>query len=133
MDGFSIRWVGELDVPFSETYTFYPTTDDGVRLWVNNVQILNLWTNRRAGTEAKASIDLVGGQRVPIIMEFYNAEGNAIAELRWESPSIPKDLIPQGAFSLPVRASSPYPGNGAINVPQDADADVERRREGDPS
>ena len=107
-------------MPFSETYTFYPTTDDGVRLWVNNVQILNLWTNRRAGTEAKASIDLVGGQRVPIVMEFYNAEGNAMAELRWESPSIPKDLIPQGALSAAVRASGPYPGNGAINVPQDA-------------
>jgi hypothetical protein len=117
-DGFSVRWVGELDVPFSETYTFYPTTDDGVRLWVNDVQILNLWTNRRAATEAKASIDLAGGQRYPITMEFYNAEGTAVAELRWESPSIPKDLIPQGAFSPPVRASSPVPGNGAVDVPQ---------------
>jgi hypothetical protein len=117
-DGFSVRWVGELEVPFSETYTFYPTTDDGVRLWVNDVQLLNLWTNRRAGTEAKASIDLVGGQRYPITMEFYNAEGTAVAELRWESPSTPKDLIPQGAFSPPVRASSPVPGNGAVDVPQ---------------
>jgi hypothetical protein len=118
VDGFSVRWVGELDVPFSETYTFYPTTDDGVRLWVNDVQLLDLWTNRRAGTEAKASIALVGGQRYPLTMEFYNAEGTAVAELRWESPSIPKDLIPQGAFSPPLRASSPVPGNGAVDTRQ---------------
>jgi len=119
-DGFSARWVGELEVPFSETYTFYPTTDDGVRLWINDVQILDLWANRRSATEAKASIKLTGGQRYPITMEFYNAEGTAVAELRWESPSITKDLIPQAAFSLPVRASGPNPGSTAVYVPQSA-------------
>jgi hypothetical protein len=115
---FSVRWVGELDVPYSETYTFYANTDDGVRLWVNGVQLLNLWTNRRAATEAKASIALAGGQRYPIIMEFYDAEGNAIAQLSWESASIERGIIPQGAFSLPVRASSPFPSAGSVDVPQ---------------
>jgi hypothetical protein len=114
----SVRWVGELDVPFSETYTFYPTTDDGVRLWVNDVPLLDLWANRRSATESKASIALVGGQRYPIVMEFYNATDTAIAELRWESPSIEKDLIPQAAFSPPLRASSPLPDNGADAVTQ---------------
>jgi hypothetical protein len=117
-DGFSARWVGELDVPFSETYTFYPTTDDGVRLWVNDVELLDLWANRRSATEAKGSIKLIGGQRYPITMEFYNAEGTAVAELRWQSPSIDYGLIPQAAFSLPVRASGPNPGSGAVYVPQ---------------
>jgi hypothetical protein len=117
-DGFSARWVGELEVPFSETYTFYPTTDDGVRLWVNDVQLLDLWANRRSATEAKASIKLTGGQRYPIAMEFYNAEGTAVAELRWESPSMEKALIPQAAFSLPLRASGPNPGSQAVHIPQ---------------
>ncbi len=119
-DGFSARWIGELEVPFSETYTFYPTTDDGVRLWVNDVQLLDLWTNRRSATESKASIKLTGGQRYPITMEFYNAEGTALAELRWQSPSIDYGLIPQAAFSLPVRAGGPNPGSGAVYVPQTA-------------
>ncbi|MBN1509003.1 MAG: hypothetical protein JW955_19305 [Sedimentisphaerales bacterium] len=117
-DGFSVRWVGELAVPYTETYTFYVNTDDGVRLWVNEEQLLDLWTNRRAPTEAKASMALEGGQRCPITMEFYNAEGNAIAQLSWESESIPKDIIPQGAFSLPVRASGPFPSSGSVDVPQ---------------
>ena len=117
-NGFSVRWVGELSAPYSETYTFYPNTDDGVRLWVNDVQLLDLWTNRRAPTEAKASIALVGGQRYPIVMEFYNAEGAPVAQLSWESPSITKGIIPQPAFSLPVRASGPFPPIGAVDVPQ---------------
>jgi len=117
-DGFSVRWVGELDVPFTETYTFYTNTDDGVRLWVNDVQILNLWSNRRSPTEAKASIKLAGGQRYPIVMEFYNAEGTAVAQLSWESSSIDKALVSRPAFSLALRASSPNPGNEMLHVPQ---------------
>ncbi len=118
VDGFSVRWIGEIDVPFTDTYTFYTNTDDGVRLWVNDIQLMDLWSNRRSATEAKASIHLEGGQKYPVVMEFYNAEGTAVAELRWESRSIAKDLIPQPAFSLALRASGPSPGNGAADVPQ---------------
>ena len=39
----------------------------------------------------------------------YENGGGAVAELRWSSPSIPKDLIPQAALSLPIRASSANP------------------------
>jgi len=117
-DNFSVRWVGEIEVPFTETYTFYANTEDGVRLWVDDVQIMDLWQNRRSPTEAKASIDLVGGQRYPIIMEFYDAGGVAVAQLSWESLSTPKELIPQGAYSAPLRASSPTPAGGAVDVTQ---------------
>ena len=36
-DTFSARWTGQVQPQFSETYTFYTQSDDGVRLWVNNV------------------------------------------------------------------------------------------------
>jgi len=118
VDSFSVRWTGELEVPFSETYTFYANTDDGVRLWVADKLIINLWTDRRAPTEAKATIELVGGQQYPIVMEYYqgNPDGDAVAQLSWESPSISRQIIPQAALSLPLRASGPNPANGATNV-----------------
>ena len=34
-DTFSVRWTGQVQAQFSQTYTFYTTSDDGVRLWVN--------------------------------------------------------------------------------------------------
>ena len=34
-DDFTVRWTGSVQPQFNETYTFYTTTDDGVRLWVN--------------------------------------------------------------------------------------------------
>jgi hypothetical protein len=51
-------------------------------------------------------------------MEYFESTANAIAELRWESPSTPKQLIPQAAFALPIKAGNPNPGNGATDVKQ---------------
>src|SRR5262249_44715265 len=36
-DQFSVRWTGQVQPRLGETYTFHTFTDDGVRLWVNNV------------------------------------------------------------------------------------------------
>ncbi|MHC4430643.1 MAG: PA14 domain-containing protein, partial [Planctomycetota bacterium] len=115
-DEFSIRWAGELEVEFSEPYTFYANTDDGVRLWVNDELVINRWVDRRAATEAKGTIELIGGQRCSLVMEYYDSGGVAIAQLSWESPTIEKQIIPQAALSLPVRASGPNPRNGATGA-----------------
>src|SRR5436190_5086435 len=32
---FSVRWTGQVQAQYSQTYTFYTVSDDGVRLWVN--------------------------------------------------------------------------------------------------
>src|SRR2546421_3765710 len=41
-DTFSVRWTGQISAPTSGRYTFYTTTDDGVRLTVNGAV---LWEN----------------------------------------------------------------------------------------
>jgi len=115
-DSFSVRWTGELEVEFSETYTFYANTDDGVRLWINDELVIDRWVDRRAPTEAKGTVDLIGGQRCPIVMEYYESGGNAVAQLFWENSSTDKQIIPQAALLLPVRASGPNPRNGATGT-----------------
>jgi hypothetical protein len=49
-------------------------------------------------------------------MEMYENSGDAVAELRWSSPRTPKQIIPSAALSLPVKANSPFPRNGAVGV-----------------
>jgi len=49
-------------------------------------------------------------------MEYYENGGGAVAQLRWSSPSTPKQIVPQAALSLPVKASSPSPSNGATGT-----------------
>jgi hypothetical protein len=118
-DGFSIRWTGEVEAAYTETYTFYPKTDDGVRLWVDGVQLVNSWEAIPLyPIEHSGTIDLVSGNIYSIVMEYFENAANAIAELRWESPSTPKQIIPQAALSPPFKASNADPRNDAVDVKQ---------------
>jgi len=116
-DNFSVRWKGEVEAAFTETYTFYTNTNDGVRLWVNNRRIINNWTTGPL-REKNGAIDLAEGQMYSIRMEFYESGGDAVAELCWSSPHTPKQLIPQGALSLPFMAYNPLPSSGTKGVGQ---------------
>ncbi len=40
----SIRWKGRLKPQYSETFTFYVTSDDGAKLWVDNVNETNTFS-----------------------------------------------------------------------------------------
>ena len=103
-DTFSARWTGQVQPQHTETYTFHTSTDDGVRLWVNGVQIINKWVNQ-APTEWSGSISLVAGQKYDIRMEYYENGGGAAAKLSWSSPNQPKQVIPQSRlFSQQIAA-----------------------------
>ncbi|MGL4514482.1 MAG: carbohydrate-binding domain-containing protein [Lacipirellulaceae bacterium] len=92
-DNFSVRWTGQVQPLFSETYTFEATTDDGVRVWVNGQQIINDWVDR-APTASTATIALQAGVKYEIRVEYYENGGGALAQLRWSSPSQTKEVIP---------------------------------------
>ena len=115
IDSFSVRWTGEVEAVFTETYTFYPRADDGVRLWVDGKRLVDAWIDQGA-TEYTGTIDLVAGNTYSIVMEMYENGGDAVAELRWSSPRTPKQLIPQAALSLPLHAGRAHPANGIVGV-----------------
>ena len=114
-DNFSARWTGEVEAAFTETYTFYARADDGVRLWVDGRQLVDAWIDQSA-TEYRGTIDLVAGNVYSLVMEYYENAVDAVAELRWSSPSTPKDFVPQAALAPPVKARSPNPANGATGT-----------------
>jgi hypothetical protein len=93
-DNFTVRWTGSVQAQFNETYTFYTTTDDGVRLWVNGQLLVDKWVPEGA-TEWNGSAMLMAGQKYPITMEYFEAGGDASATLAWSSPSTAKTIIPQ--------------------------------------
>ncbi len=85
-DTFSVRWTGQIEPLYSETYTFQTNTDDGVRLWVNNQLIIDKFIDQ-APTAHAGSITLNAGQRYDIRMEYYENGGGAQAQLAWSSAS----------------------------------------------
>jgi hypothetical protein len=53
----SVRWVGKVKTQYAETYTFYATTDDGARLWVDNVPLIDRWDSFCNETSATISLN----------------------------------------------------------------------------
>ena len=93
-DNFSVRWSGQVQPQFSETYTFYTMTDDGVRLWVNGQQLVNDWVGH-SPKENSGTIVLVAGQKYDIVMEYFDQASGASAKLSWSSMSTAKIIIPK--------------------------------------
>ncbi len=110
-DTFSIRWTGSVvTTGAAGTYTFFTRTDDGVRLWVNGVLLIDRWQNQSV-TEWSGTIALQADTAYPLRLEYYENTGNAVCELRWRPPGGTKALIP-AANLRPFRDCD---GNGVID------------------
>ncbi len=108
-DDFSVRWVGELEVPSDGAYTFYTVSDDGVRLYVNDALVIENWTEHAATTDTSVSIPLVAGERYPIVMEYFERGVQAEARLQWSGPGIAQQAIPTGNLFVACSATTPEP------------------------
>ncbi|HYG74843.1 MAG TPA: PA14 domain-containing protein [Planctomycetota bacterium] len=121
-DTFSVRWTGFVQPQYSQTYTFYTQSDDGVRLWINGQQLVNNWTDHGL-TENSGSIALTAGQRYSLKMEFYDRSGGAVARLLWSSASTAKAAIPQTQlFTTNVSAIEEIADSGS-GMEGDSDGD----------
>lgn len=86
-DNFSVRWTGSLRAPSTGSYQFQTQSDDGVRLWVNNVLVIDNWNDHSVTTNTSTSVNLVAGQSYPVKLEFYENGGYAVMKLNWSQPN----------------------------------------------
>ncbi len=107
---FSIRWRGQIEAPFTETFTFYTTVDDNARLVINGTQVI------ANGGSGSGTIALTAGSRYDFMLEFREFTGNASVRLEWSSPSLTRVDVPQNRFYSPtaVPATPTIAPNGGI-------------------
>ena len=85
-DNFSVRWTGDVKTSAAGGYRFRTVSDDGVRLWVNGVLVIDNWSLHGATTNTSNTITLAANTRYTIKMEFYEQTGSAVAKLQWRLP-----------------------------------------------
>ena len=81
-DRFSVRWTRSLNFP-AGNYRFDVFADDGVRLWVNNVLVIDQWRNQSDG-RFSANVSLNGA--TSLRMEYFEDQGRAAVSLSWNPP-----------------------------------------------
>jgi MSHA biogenesis protein MshQ len=104
-DRFSVRWLGSVVALTTDDYQFRTRSDDGVRLWVDDVLVIDNWTDHGATYNTTTNIPLVAGQQYSIRMEYYENGGGAVAQLQWQNSGFGWQTIPQaqlrGTCGLP--------------------------------
>jgi len=76
-DGFSVRWTGVLTLD-AGNYTFTAYADDGVRLWVDELQGIDEWQDQ---SEQFVSVVPLSAGTHFIRMEYYQGSYGAVARL----------------------------------------------------
>lgn len=79
-ENFSARWTRNINFS-AGTYRFTATTDDGMRVWVDNNQIIDVWYDSQEHA-ISADLYLTGGDHF-VQVEYYEAGGQAVAQLDW--------------------------------------------------
>ena len=108
---YTVRWTGQVQPEFSETYVFDVRSDDGCRLWVNDQLLIDKWRSQGA-TDSTNAIALQAGARYDLKLEYLQAGGAAQAFLSWYSPSQPEEVIPNTRL-YPAKSAA----DGGSNAP----------------
>ncbi len=102
-DDVSIRWRGRLLPPAPGAYTIVVASDDGVRLWLDGVLVIDDWTSHPV-RETAVAVALEAGRAVDLRLDYFEGGGRAAAALSWSSNTIPRQIIPSNCMSSDLGA-----------------------------
>jgi hypothetical protein len=133
-DYISVRWTGYILPSFNEEYDMMVTVNDGVRLWINDVLLIDEYDNDLGESDQtsmfSAPVTLVAGQLASIKIEYRENTGVAAFTLAWSSTSQPYEVIPTSRMFPAVQevVGSPYqvrPTGRKPTVVQDVSLKIE--------
>ncbi len=81
-DHFSVRWTGQIVPQQSGDTRVTVTSDDGVRLWLNGVKVIDDWTLHAAKTN-ETTIHVEAGKPVTFKLEYFEQTGGASVRMGW--------------------------------------------------
>lgn len=96
-DNYSIRWTGWVNVAQAGEWQFTTFSNDGVRLWVDDTQLIDNW-NTHTSQRDDGLIQLDAGW-YPMRMEYFQQGGTTDARLLFSGPGQSEVIIPQASLS----------------------------------
>lgn len=93
----SLRFRGGLIAPTSGVYTFYTRSDDGSWLYIDGKLVVNNGGDH-AAEEKSGQVKLSAGEHA-FACYFYQGSSEYDLTASWEGPGIPKNEIPDEAFT----------------------------------
>jgi mannan endo-1,4-beta-mannosidase len=88
----AVRWTGQIDLPVDGGVQFRLTHDDGARLYIDGVAIINQWGANTTGLSATQT--WVAGEKHSIWVELHNIAGPGSILLEWKYPGQDWQVVP---------------------------------------
>ncbi|MBU3065770.1 hypothetical protein KO481_30125 [Nocardia sp. NEAU-G5] len=100
--GWSARFTGEIQFPAAGAYGVGFTAVDGVRLWIDDVRLVDSWSDKASTATAGSYTNTVAGSWHRIRVEYYNRSGTTGAlNLTWTPPGTGSPVTVPGQFLQP--------------------------------
>lgn len=115
-DTFSARWTGQVYAPTNGNYSFFVSSDDGIRLWIGGMLLIDNWVDQ-ATMERTGTVSLAQGYH-DILLDYYDDLYDAVVSLKWSGPGITKQVIPQGNLYAAAGTSFHQPALPPLISPQ---------------
>jgi len=96
-DNFAFSFNGYINIPKDSVYTFYTSSDDGSRLYIGNILVVDN-DGIHPVQEISASIGLKAGLHL-IRVDYFEKTGGQTFSVSWSGPGISKQIIPAASLS----------------------------------
>ncbi|MGC2999573.1 LamG-like jellyroll fold domain-containing protein [Streptomyces sp. G35A] len=96
------RWTGQIEAPATGDYTFHAIGDNGFRLFIDGEPVIDHWEPDWDREQTSAPVRLAAGEKHDFRLEMFQDVGGANMFLRWSTPTMPKQLVPESAFTPPA-------------------------------
>jgi beta-glucosidase len=87
-DWYSVRWTGKLIAPASGTVRIGVEGNDGYRLYLDGVLLIDNWRKQSHRTTVRP-VRLERGRTYPVRLEYFESTGNARIRLVWDAGGPP--------------------------------------------
>jgi mono/diheme cytochrome c family protein len=110
-DNFAFKFTGAIKVPQDGRYTFFVSSDDGTRLFLDGKQIIEN-DGVHGETRKSASVELKAGEH-PVVLTYFEGAGDESLRVAWQGPGFNRQPIPAdalisigGRVMVPLRSES---------------------------
>ncbi|MDB6072175.1 MAG: hypothetical protein JWL81_3346, partial [Verrucomicrobiales bacterium] len=105
-DNFAMRFRASLRTPITGSYTFFTSSDDGSRLLIDGVPIVNN-DGLHANQEVSGTVTLTAGVH-DIEVRYFEAGGSQVLDVYYSGPGLARQLIPESVLAAPgIPGSTP--------------------------
>ncbi|CAM4260420.1 family 43 glycosylhydrolase [Paenibacillus endophyticus] len=113
-DNFSVRWNGTIQPAVTGDYTIYADSDNIARVWIDGTKVIDKISNVR--DEVSGVINLTGGEKLAVTVEYVHATGDASLHVKWSGPNMTKRVMLPVFSEIPVSSVSVTPADVSVKV-----------------